>query len=313
MSTDMLARFERDGFVIVEGLLDAAECAELMEQILADTRAGHSSSIRQRECRLHTPLTLKNHVRAGLTSIVDAAEGVLAGYLKRQQYLCELSSITIFPYAQPQGLHVDEPNRERYLVSCFVNLGATSADGGALRVVPGSHLLPLDQVDTAELERQAVAVELDAGGLVIMSSKLWHAGGGNSSTDRVRPVFYASFGDADLQGPVYSIRSEYRQSFEWMDFSSAAIAPETIVAASESVRVWQDVCDPNQLLVVSRHDLGEMVVDESLLPLLRQLMSREPSTVAELALTTGREVGELGEILGELRALGVARCLQADG
>ncbi len=41
-----------------------------------------------------------------------------------------------------------------------------------------------------------------------MCSKLLHVGGANVTTQLVRPVFYASFGDLGIEGPVYSLRKE---------------------------------------------------------------------------------------------------------
>ena len=52
-----------------------------------------------------------------------------------------------------------------------------------------------------------------------MDSRLLHSGTANTSHSKIRPVFYFSFGAADLKGPVYSINSSYWKKYKLDDFT----------------------------------------------------------------------------------------------
>ena len=59
---------------------------------------------------------------------------------------------------------------------------------------------------------------LPKGSSVLMDSRVVHSGTANTSHDCMRPVFYFSFGEKDISGPTYSIRSEYSGKYKLNDF-----------------------------------------------------------------------------------------------
>ena len=104
------------------------------------------------------------------------------------------------------------------LVSAWLALGPETEANGALRVIPGSHRMELDRgrfdrglflrPDLAEnqaLIDQAVTVELDAGDVLLFSSRLFHAAGRNDS-ERVKLSVVFTYHAADNR-PIPGTRS----------------------------------------------------------------------------------------------------------
>lgn len=95
------------------------------------------------------------------------------------------------------------------LVSAWFALGEESRQNGALRVIPGSHLLDLDRgrfdrdlflrpelSENRSLIRSAVTVELERGDVLLFHCRLFHAAGKNrSSLTKLSPVFTYHSGD----------------------------------------------------------------------------------------------------------------------
>lgn len=89
------------------------------------------------------------------------------------------------------------------LVTAWFALGEENRKNGALRVIPGSHLLDLDRgrldsdlflrpelAENKTLIRQAKHVELQAGDVLLFHCRLFHAAGKNLSAEvKLSPVF----------------------------------------------------------------------------------------------------------------------------
>src|SRR5262249_2626673 len=76
------------------------------------------------------------------------------------------------------------------VINCIVALVDSTADAGATRVIPGSHMWPFKQRGTPEM---TVAAELAAGSALMMSGKTIHGGGANVTADVERRVLSVSF------------------------------------------------------------------------------------------------------------------------
>jgi len=196
--------FETDGYVILSEVLGPAHCADLLREIIECFHSSEPTVIKNPNFRRHVPLPMSLAVSDALSLCVEHGHGVLSAFLKNEQELVELSSITVFPNAEEQPLHRDEANEGHYLASVFVNLADTHDETGALQLVPGSH--HLDEGGTGS----PIVIEVPQGSAVIMNSKLLHGGGANRSTDRIRSVFYFTMGERDLYGPPYSIASDVK-------------------------------------------------------------------------------------------------------
>jgi ectoine hydroxylase-related dioxygenase (phytanoyl-CoA dioxygenase family) len=117
-------------------------------------------------------------------SVLPVVEGVLdAGLL-----ISSLSSIAIGPDEQPQPIHADDQliplTRPHVPIICNTMWAITdfTAENGATRLVPGSHLWPkapnpLERYDT-------IAAEMTKGSVLVWVGSLWHGGGANVTDTR---------------------------------------------------------------------------------------------------------------------------------
>lgn len=209
--------FDRDGYAVVERAIPESMCADLLQLILSSCQRTESDFILQPNFRLHCPMPMNALTRRAITVALEPAYKAMDQFLAGPQDLVELSSITVFPHAAAQELHADEQNPGTALVSVFINLAPTREETGALRIVPGSHK-DLDRRFTVE---EAQVVELPQGSAVFMNSKTWHGGGPNTTWECIRPVFYFSLGQPNLDGPTYSISDDVaEEEFQLSDFQT---------------------------------------------------------------------------------------------
>ena len=143
---------------------------------------------------------------ASLPGVVSPLEDLLQGPIALSQ--CHHNCVmTKFPgYSSATLWHQDI----RYwsfdrpeLISAWFALGAENRRNGALRVIPGSHLIELDRgrldgelflrpelEENRALIHQAIDVALNPGDVLLFDCKLFHAAGKNrSSTVKLSPVF----------------------------------------------------------------------------------------------------------------------------
>lgn len=202
MHADDLRHFAEEGYLVVPQAVGAEACADLLREIIEAFHNEVPTVIKEPAYRRHAPLPLTDAVSDTLMAVIEHGHELLSSFLEREQELVELSSITVFPNAAEQALHRDEANEGHFLASIFINLADTSAQVGALQVIPGSHKLGEGG------QGAPIALELAQGSAVFMNSKLLHCGGANTSADRVRSVFYFTMGEPNLYGPPYSMRPE---------------------------------------------------------------------------------------------------------
>ena len=213
-------RFERDGYVVMRGLLDPATCGVLraaargaLSPLLApveyeadvgypgapasrDTDGGGTArrllNALSRDACYRTWAT-SSHLGACLRDLMHTP-AVLVSQCHHNCVMTKQPS-----HSSRTGWHQDI----RYwsfdrpqLVSVWLALGAETQDNGALRVIPGSHHMALDrgQLDAAlflredlaqnrELIAAAVPIELEPGDALFFDCKLFHAAGTNDTAE----------------------------------------------------------------------------------------------------------------------------------
>lgn len=195
------------GYFVIEKVIPEATCKALLGHVISSFPQSQTDFIIKPDFRMHVPLSLTPLVGQSIEKILSPAATVVSEFLSGSQKLVELSSITVFPHAQAQNIHPDEQNKNKQLLSVFVNLVPTTQASGALHIVPGSHL-NYKKDHSKEIDQ---VLELPMGSAVFMNSKTWHGGGANQTVDRIRPIFYFSFGEPNLPGPTYSIRPDVRK------------------------------------------------------------------------------------------------------
>ena len=218
-----LVAIERDGYVILEGLLTAAACEEIkatVSPLLNWTGRNTFEGLRTR--RLYNILTktricdaLVEHPR--ILALLDRL--LLPNYL-----LSQLQAIDIDPGEQAQLKHPDDgmypiPRPRPPLSAATIwAIDAFTADNGATVVLPGSHRWGTDRrPNSQDLQ---ISVVMPPGSCVFFIGTLWHGGGANHS-DQSRLAVTAQYCEPWLRP---------QEAF------TLSTAPETVQVVSEDLR-----------------------------------------------------------------------------
>ena len=212
-----VADFERDGFLVLRGLADA----DTRQRMLAATRQGLEQRIEplEFEADLNYPGAPESRESTGGQTVrrLRAAHSrgiVFTEWLASPAVADRFRQLLGGPIAVPLAHHncimTKQPRFSsdtgwhqdiRYwsfarpeLINAWLALGPERRENGCLRVIPGSHALPLDRErfdehvflrtdlpENAPLIERAVDVELDAGDLLIFHAKTLHAATRNRS------------------------------------------------------------------------------------------------------------------------------------
>lgn len=193
---DQLEAFDRDGYVIAKGLLDASTL-EAMNTILRDClgptgRNNFEGFKTQRAYAL-----LAKSERLGVLAAHPQVLGFLKERLHEQPLLSAFLAINIGPGEDEQLAHFDDgfyqaprPGPVQGL-SVIWALDPFTTETGATRVWPGSHLWPNGRTPTDD--DPSLQAVMEAGDAIIFNGALWHAGGANTTHDRYRLAVTAQY------------------------------------------------------------------------------------------------------------------------
>jgi ectoine hydroxylase-related dioxygenase (phytanoyl-CoA dioxygenase family) len=189
---DHLERMKRDGFTIVENVLDASTVQALHDDIGRLERelgALPATNLFEgvRTVRIYNLLA-----RGTIYQQVPVHERVLPiveGVLDRGCLVSSLSSIAIGPGEAAQPLHADDQliplPKPHVSIICNTMWALTdfTTENGATRLVPGSHKADRSPQPFGEpaLTR---AAKMPAGSVLVFDGSIWHGGGANHSTER---------------------------------------------------------------------------------------------------------------------------------
>jgi hypothetical protein len=225
LSPGQRAALDRDGFFVVEGVYDAAECREMAQEFdrlsaLEGTRGGSEVHVEPGAPRLSNIFN-KSSVfdRCLACKPLLAAAHYLLGEIK-------LHGANLREPLKGQGhqdLHVDVPKMfadDWWVANAIILFDDMTLLNGPTRVVPGSHHWPPINVATVNRagwepapfspDEQAripadlaapypgeVLVTARAGAVVIINSSIWHGGTRNVSGSR-RRVLHLTYTRRDL-------------------------------------------------------------------------------------------------------------------
>jgi hypothetical protein len=209
---ERLSFFQREGFLILRGMLTPAELAEL-EQELDRIARNHASMPRIREGFDLEPTQVPNQGLPTFRKIggISDMSPAFARLLKHPQIcgvLAELMGDKLQLYrdvvmmkpafvGREKPWHQDSvywPWQPMQLVSALTALDDADETNGCLQIIPGSHEQELQhygkelQVDIAELQSRARYVPLRAGDTLLFHSLLLHASEPNRSNRHRRVV-----------------------------------------------------------------------------------------------------------------------------
>ncbi len=191
MTPTPLVALERDGYTVLEGVIDDALVAALLEtvdrvMVDADIPYGANAFLGLDTRRIFNLLA-----RAPLFASVPLHPAVLPlveQVLDEQCLLSSLTAIEMHPGQDAQPLHCDDGSiglpRPHPPVVCVALWALTDFDhaNGATRLVPGSHRR--DRRPARGEQADYVEAEMSAGSVLLYDGSLWHGGGTNASDDR---------------------------------------------------------------------------------------------------------------------------------
>jgi len=212
-----LAQFDRDGFVIVRGLVDS----EMRRQMFECTRVALADSIgpAEYEADLQYPGAPNSRDVAGGDTIrrLKEAHGrhpVFTQFVSRQALVARLEQLlgpgVVMPLAHHNCVMTKQPRFSsethwhqdiRYwsferpeLVSLWLALGPETPENGCLYLIPGTHKLAFDRErfdealflrpglpENAALVSQKVSASLEPGDVLFFHCRTFHAAGRNET------------------------------------------------------------------------------------------------------------------------------------
>lgn len=192
-----LADLARDGYTIIEGVLDTDAVARVRRAVepLFVHDGGRNSFEGFRTRRLYSPLEDTWELDALIEHPV--ALGLLDEILEPNYLLSQLQVIDIGPGEAAQALHPDDgfypwPRPRPPLgAATIIALDDFTADNGATVVIPGSHRWD-DHAPTDAEVATAVPAVMPAGSMLVFLGTTWHGGGANR-TDRSRMCVTAQY------------------------------------------------------------------------------------------------------------------------
>jgi ectoine hydroxylase-related dioxygenase (phytanoyl-CoA dioxygenase family) len=206
------AAIDEVGAVIVDGLVDAATLARLRDDLapwVDRTPAGSRSGDPEWE-QFHGRNTIRvNGIAAKTAAFADIClHETILGVADRRlipdggaTQISDTQLIAIGPGEPAQYLHCDQtgwpwfnrllPGGPEITVIAMLAVTDCTADNGATRIVPGSHLV----ADSDRLFDPAVSVpaEMAAGSVLLFSGKTIHGGGANRTADQWRQSLHIGY------------------------------------------------------------------------------------------------------------------------
>jgi hypothetical protein len=208
-SLEPMNAFDRDGFVLVSGLLSTAECEDAAAKIMHGASAGTRRLLQQDWCRA---LAIKIRPALSLPSCWVAVQCTFFEKSVDRNWLVAVHQDLSIPVAERiehpalQGwsvkegqLYVQAPvELLEQLIAVRIHLDACGVDDGPLRLVPGSHKQGLVSADKAVLARQKeITCVADVGSALLMRPLLLHSSSKSKGTSQ-RRVLHFLFAPAEL-------------------------------------------------------------------------------------------------------------------
>ncbi len=179
------------GYVVMEDIIDPVRCDQLvgdLERIEAEMAIGPGDNGFEgfATVRIYNLLTHGALYEAIATepAVLDVVERVL----DRGCLVSSLSSIAIGPGERAQPIHADDQllplPKPHVPIVCNTMWALTdfTAENGATRLVPGTHLADHDPDFGGAYE--TVAATMRKGSVLVWNGSLWHGGGANSTESR---------------------------------------------------------------------------------------------------------------------------------
>jgi ectoine hydroxylase-related dioxygenase (phytanoyl-CoA dioxygenase family) len=195
-ATPELARhlddMKRDGFTLVEDVIDAGTVAALRDDIWRLERELSVAPATNLFEGVRTTRIYNLLARGAIYHQIPVHERILPiieGVLDRGCLVSSLSSIAIGAGEAAQPLHADDQliplPRPHISIICNTMWALTdfTAENGATRLVPGSHRADRSPLPFGE-PAATRAAEMKPGSVLVFDGSIWHGGGANQTTER---------------------------------------------------------------------------------------------------------------------------------
>jgi ectoine hydroxylase-related dioxygenase (phytanoyl-CoA dioxygenase family) len=200
-----ISDYQRDGYVILKGLLNREEVEHLRERAKTDREMDGHSFQRDDGTGAKVRLSLWNHPGNGIYGmiarshkVVDSVEQLLndeAYHYHSKMIMKEAKVGGAWAWHQDYGYWYENGVLFPDLCSVFIAVDAATVENGCLQVIKGSHKLgrinhvltgeqagaDLDRVEEIKKRLELVYVELDKGDAVFFHSNLLHRSDRNNS------------------------------------------------------------------------------------------------------------------------------------
>ena len=189
---DHLERMKREGFTVVEDVIDAATVAALREDVWRLERQLAIQPATNLFEGVRTTRIYNLLAHGTIYQQIPVHERVLPiveGVLDHGCLVSSLSSIAIGPGEVAQPLHADDQliplPKPHVSIICNTMWALTdfTIENGATRLVPGSHRADRSPQPFGE-PVETRAAEMPAGSVLVFDGSIWHGGGANHSTER---------------------------------------------------------------------------------------------------------------------------------
>ena len=190
-----------DGYVIIDNLVPASHMDRVSEELapyIESTAFGGDDFLGRRTKRTGSLIARSVAARELVAhpTVLAVAGDYLNHASKFQLHLTQV--IAIGPGSPAQAIHRDElawdffPFPADYQVQCNTlwAMSDYTAEMGATRVVPGSHLLGPDEKFT---EDDSLPAEMERGSVLLYNGKIYHGGGANRTSDKVREAINITY------------------------------------------------------------------------------------------------------------------------
>lgn len=204
-TSQQIADYKKDGYVILKGLLNHVEVENLRERAKSDREMDSHSYQRDDGTGAKIRLSLWNHPGNGIYGmiarshkLVDSVEQLLedeAYHYHSKMIMKEAKVGGAWAWHQDYGYWYENGVLFPDLCSVFIAVDAATVENGCLQVIKGSHKLgrinhvltgeqagaDLDRVEEIRKRLELVYVELDRGDAVFFHSNLLHRSDRNNS------------------------------------------------------------------------------------------------------------------------------------
>ena len=207
-----LARFEDEGFLVLDGVLSLEEVARARQALVRAARANESrgmptrlealdpggQNVRVYDLIEHDPAFGELALFPRVMTVVDAL-------LEHDWLLSNFTANIALPGSGSMNAHCDQstvmpgPWPTMFALNAIWCLDDCDEENGATRYLPGSHRITRFEDVPADPKRGMQPFEARAGSVIIMHGRMWHTSGENRSSNRERALLFAFYARSFLR------------------------------------------------------------------------------------------------------------------